>query len=84
MESTLPVCALNRDLAQLRSESGPQPLARDFPSCSKIEPNITSYASCPYRIPRRSAFSAHLVRPPTDNLCALSNLTMRKRVTALP
>jgi len=31
-----------QELAQLRSESGPPPLARDSPSCSKIEPNITS------------------------------------------
>jgi hypothetical protein len=50
-----PVSALDRDLAQLRSESGP-PLPRDSPSCSKIEPNITSYSACPDRIPRRPAF----------------------------
>jgi hypothetical protein len=38
-------------------ETGPPPLPRDSPSCSKIEANITSYSACrPYRIPRRPAF----------------------------
>jgi hypothetical protein len=33
------------------SEGGAPPLTRDFPSCSKLEPNITSYLVCPLSHP---------------------------------